>query len=423
MRPLPTLLLALSSFTTSLVAQDQFSSLREGRYAYAPFTALSSPVVLPMDGKIQEADWLTGLDVSLADMIFPHVHADTAYGTASIPQDELAVGHHDPIRRDKLTVQNLEFSLSGRLNQYNEFFVTYAGPFGEGDVYDGIFEEWFWKFKNLPGGFELRGGRVYNRFGIQNTYHVHGFDWVDQYLVNTRMFGDDSLTTIGAEITWLAPLPWTSQFDVALGVAPGHDDHAHGGHGHDEFEGRFNPEESHFAEDETVVVANWTNIWNLNDFHQFRGGFSGAWGQNHTGFDTSVYGAHFEYQWRQNGFDPGGRYFRVRSEAMVSDFRVEDEFGLTDHPASQRDFGAYLSLLYGFAEDFEIGLRGDFVSGNWETAQDTRVRVSPGITWYANAARTLRLRLQYNCDRSNQRGTDHSVWAQCSIAWGGPEVR
>jgi hypothetical protein len=136
-----------------------------------------------------------------------------------------------------------------------------------------------------------------------------------------------------------------------------------------------------------------------------------------------VYGAHFEYQWRQNGFDPGGRYLRVRSEAMLSDFQVEDEFGLTDHPASQRDFGAYLSLLYGFAEDFEVGLRGDFVSGNWETEQDTRVRVSPGLTWYANAARTLRLRLQYNCDRSNQRGTDHSVWAQCSITWGGPEVR
>ena len=109
MRLLPTLLPALAFLTTSLVAQDQFRSLREGRYAYAPFTALSSPVVLPMDGKVEQADWLTGLDVSLADLIFPHVHMDTAYGTASIPQDELAAGHHDPIRRDKLTVQNLEF--------------------------------------------------------------------------------------------------------------------------------------------------------------------------------------------------------------------------------------------------------------------------------------------------------------------------
>jgi hypothetical protein len=418
MRLLPTLLSALAVLAAPLVAQD--SSQREGRYAYTPFSALSSPVVLPMDGKMERADWLTGMDVSLADRIFPHVHMDTAYGTASRPQDELAAGHHDPIRRDKFTVQNLEFSLSGRLGDHHEFFVTYAGPFGEGDVYDGIFEEWFWKLKNLPGGFELRGGRVYNRFGIQNVYHVHGFDWVDQYLVNTRMFGDDSLTTIGAEITWQAPLPWTSQFDVALGIAPGHeDDHGHGA----TFNGRYHPEEAHFAEDQAVAVANWTNIWNWNDFHQFRGGVSGAWGENHSGYTSGVYGAHFEYQWRQNGLEAGGRYFRVRSEAMFSDFQVEDESGRTNHPAAQRDFGAYLSLLYGFADPFELGLRGDFVSGNSETEQDTRVRVSPGLTWYANAARTLRLRLQYNCDRSNQRGTDHSVWAQCSLSWGGPEVR
>ncbi|HCN28235.1 MAG TPA: hypothetical protein DIT64_05540 [Verrucomicrobiales bacterium] len=415
-RIFPTLLLTALALGVHAQSPDQFRAQQQGRYAYTPFTAMSSPVVLPMDGK--SADWVTGLDVSLADMIFPHFHMDTAYGTASMDQEELAAGHHDPIRRDKFTIQNLEFSLSGRLNDYNEFFVTYAGPFGEGDKYDGIWEEWFWKLKNLPGGFELRGGRVYNRFGIQNTYHPHGFDWVDQYLVNTRMLGDDSLTTIGAEITWIAPLPWTSQFDVAIGVAPEHEEHDHGG-----FAGRYNPDESHFGEDQTLVVANWTNIWNYNDFHQFRGGFSGAWGDNHSGFRTSVYGAHFEYQWRQNGFEPGGRYFRVRSEAMFNRFRVEDEFGIRDNPAPQKDFGAYLSFLYGMPNNLELGLRTEYVAGNHETEQDARFRASPGVTWYANAARTLRLRLQYNYDHSNMRGTDHAIWAQCSIAWGGPEVR
>lgn len=412
------LTLALTACSISAQAQstDQFRAQQQGRYAYSAFTAMSSPVVLPMDGK--SADWLTGLDVSLADMIFPHFHMDTAYGTASMDQEELAAGHHDPSRRDGFTIQNLEFSLSGRLNDYNEFFVTYAGPFGEGDKYDGIWEEWFWKFKNLPGGFELRGGRVYNRFGIQNTYHPHGFDWVDQYLVNTRMLGDDSLTTIGVELTWIAPLPWTSQFDFAYGVAPGHEEHDHGG-----FTGRYNPDESHFAEDETLFVANWTNIWNYNDFHQFRGGVTGAWGDNHSGYRSSIYGAHVEYQWRENGFESGGRYFRVRSEAMFNRFRVEDEFGLTNSPATQQDFGAYLSLLYGLPQNLELGLRAEYVAGNHDTEQDSRFRASPGITWYANAARTLRLRLQYNYDHSNIRGTDHAIWAQCSIAWGGPEVR
>lgn len=399
----------------------QFAAQQEQKYAYSTFSAMASPVVLPYDGK---PDWLTGLDVSLADKIFPHVHLDTAFGTASRSQAELRTGHHDPVRRDGITLQNVEFSLSGRLDEHNEFFITYAGAVGEDDRIDPIFEEVFWKFKNLPGGFELRGGRVYNRFGIQNSYHPHGFDWIDQYLVNTRMLGEDSLTTIGAEITWLAPLPWTSQFDVGLGVGPEHEDHGHA-HGHEEEEHavRYNPEEAHFAEDAFLLTANWTNVYNYNDFHQFRGGISGAWGDNQSGYRSSVYGAHFEYQWRENGFDPGGRYFRVRSEAMFNRFKVEDEVDEGSPPETQQDFGAYLSLLYGLPNNLELGLRGEYVAGNADTERDARFRISPGLTWYANAARTLRLRLQYNCDHSNLRGTDHALWAQVSFTWGGPEVR
>jgi hypothetical protein len=413
-------LLLSAALPTQAQTSAQFSAQRQQQYKYSTFSAMSSPVVLPMDGKVDQADWITGLDVSFADKIFPHVHIDTAYGTSTIDQEELATGHHDPIRRDGVTFQNIEFSLSGRLDDHNEFFVTYAGAIGADHHFEPIFEEAFWKFKNLPGGFELRLGRVYNRFGIQNTYHPHGFDWIDQYLMSTRMLGDDSLTTLGAEITWIAPLPWLSQFDFAIGEPPSHDGHAH--HEHEE-ETRYVADESYFSEDSITSVVNWTNVVYYNDFHQFRFGASGAWGDNASGYRTSIYGAHFEYQWRENGFDPGGRYLRIRSEAMTNRYRVEDEIVEGRSPETQQDFGAYLSALYGLPNNFELGLRGEFVSGNSETGQDSRFRVSPGVTWYANDARTLRFRLQYNYDNSNARGTDHAVWAQVSLAWGGPEVR
>ena len=415
--------------TAQAQSSAQFESQRQQKYTYSTFSAMSSPVVLPMDGKTDSADWLTGLDVSLADKIFPHAHLDTAFGTSTGDQGDLAAGHHDPIRDEGITFQNIEISLSGRLDDYNEFFVTYAGAVGRGNKFDPIFEEAFWKFKNIPGGFELRLGRVYNRFGIQNTYHPHGFDWVDQYLVNTRMLGDDSLTTLGVELTWLAPLPWLSQFDFAFGKPPSHEghDHAHeheDEHEHEEDHGpRYAAEESYFADNSEALVVNWTNVYNYNDFHQFRLGASGAWGDNASGYRTSIYGGHFEYQWRENGFDPGGRYFRIRSEAMFNRFRVEDELVEGRAPETQQDFGCYLSLLYGLPNNVELGLRGEYVAGNTETEQDARFRVSPGVTWYANSARTLRLRLQYNCDHSNARGTDHAIWAQMSLAWGGPEVR
>lgn len=444
----------------STVSADQFKGQQEQRYVYTPFTAMSSPVVLPMDGKTNEADWLTGMDVSLGGIFFPHVHVDTAFGGTTGDQSLLGVGHHDPIR-DGFTGQNIELGLSGRFNEYFEAFGTFAGTIDINDDFDGIYEEWFAKLKNLPGGFEVRAGRVYNRFGIQNTYHPHGFDWADQYLVNARMLGEDSMTTIGGEVSWRLPVSWTSQLDVAVGVAPDPHDHDHeeGAGPEPEFEA----EGAYF--DDVMTVANWTNIYNFNDFHQYRAGVSGAFGDNRWGRGTQVYGAHFEYQWRENGFEPGGRYLRWRTEAMWRRYGAisghlpgeeedthgheeegehhdehegehhdghgeehHDEHQDEDHGDVRRsarfsDFGFYSSLLYGLPSNLELGLRAEYVTGDTAVGLDNRFRVSPGITYYINDARTLKFRLQYNYDHSNDFGDEHSVWGQVSFSWGGPEVR
>lgn len=465
-----TVALAVSSASSHAQSnRAQFEAQKQGRYVYTPFTAMSSPVVLPMDGKLSEADWLTGLDVSLGGVLFPHLHVDTAFGTSTTDQQNLQLGHHDP-SKNGFTWQNIEFGLSGRFNEYFEAFGTYAAVVDSEGHWEGIYEEWFAKLQNLKAGalgeFELRGGRIYNRFGIQNTYHPHGFDWADQYMVNARVLGEDSLTIIGADVTWKLPVSWTSQLDVAVGVAPDPHDHHH--HGSREIEvARFEAEGAAF--DDVMTVANWTNIYNYNDFHQYRAGISGAWGDNQYGRGTQIYGAHFEYQWRQNGFEPGGRYFRWRTEVMwrrwgaqggvleghdhhdehehhehdheehhgevahhdehEEEHHDEDEDHDDDHGseaadrATFRDFGFYSSLLYGFNSRFEAGLRAEYVTGDRAAGLDDRFRLSPGLTYYINDARTLRFRVQYNYDHSNEFGSDHSVWGQLSFNWGGPEVR
>jgi hypothetical protein len=445
---------------SALLAQTsnsgQFDAQRKGQYAYTPFTAMGSPVVLPMDGKLSVEDWLTGMDVSIGGILFPHLHLDTAFGRASTQQQNLAVGHHDP-NNNGVTWQNIELGMSGRFNKYFEAFGTYAANVDSEGHWSGVYEEWFGKLQNLNAGmlgdFELRGGRFYDRFGIQNTYHPHGFDWADQYLVNGRLLGDDSLTTIGGNVTWKLPVTsWLSQLDVAVGVAS--EAHAHHHHDEREIEGaEFEAEAAAF--DDVKTVANWTNIYNYNDFHQFRAGVSGAWGRNGFGRNTQLYGAHFEYQWRENGFEPGGRYFRWRNEAMwrhwgaVGGHGHEDEEEgehaeeLAEHDdhadhdeeeeehhedegadrANFRDFGFYSSALYGFNSRFEVGLRAEYVNGSQLAGLDDRFRVSPGLTYYINDARTVKFRVQYNYDHSSEFGQDHSVWGQISIAWGGPEVR
>ena len=45
------------------------------------------------------------------------------------------------------------------------------------------------------------------------------------------------------------------------------------------------------------------------------------------------------------------------------------------------------------------------------------------MTYFLNNQRTMYLRGQYNYDHSNDFGSEHSVWGQIGLNWGGPEVR
>jgi hypothetical protein len=171
-----------------------------------------------------------------------------------------------------------------------------------------------------------------------------------------------------------------------------------------------------------------------------------------------------EYQWRENGFAPGGKYFRWRTEAMWRDWRAdssrftgheeehdhgheaedhghEDEHGHEEEHHEEEhgheeehnedeprrdsfgEFGVYSSVLYGFNPRLEVGLRAEYVSGDLAAGLDDRFRMGPGVTFYLNDARTFKFRTQYNYDLSQEFGTDHSVWGQFSFTWGGPEVR
>ncbi|HSJ01029.1 MAG TPA: hypothetical protein VK956_01195, partial [Verrucomicrobium sp.] len=264
-----------------------------------------------------EVNWLTGEGVNLGGFLFPHVHFHSVYGgTTADNVEHLGAGHHDP-QRDGWTIQGFEFGTSLRAGEYVEGFGTYHLYYDrETEEWDGEFEEWFGKIKNLPGGLELRGGRYLSRFGLANSVHLHGWDYVDTQLVNGRFLGDDGLYTIGGELSWTLPTPWTSFLSVSVGVAPEHD-HDHEGHEHAE-EALFEAEGALFTD--TFVVANWTNQWNYNDFHQFRYGVSGAWGDNEFERTSQIYGVHFEYLWRQNGLESGGSYFRWRTEAMYRRF-------------------------------------------------------------------------------------------------------
>lgn len=395
-------------------------------------------------------NWLTGEGVSLGGVLFPHIHFNSVYGGTTA--DELPeIGHHDP-REDGWTIQGFEFGSSLRWSDWFEGYGNlHLNYDNEAEEWNHEFEEWFGKIKNLPGGFELRGGRYLNRFGFQNSTHLHGWDFVDSSLVNGRFLGDDGLYTIGGEVSWKLPVPWTSELDVSVGVVPDREGHEHS---EEKKEHLYEAEGALF--DDTIVTANWTNQFDYNDFHQLRAGLSGAWGDNVWGRTNQVYGVHFQYEWRENGYEAGGRYFRWRTELMLRKFGAvsghlpgeeeeaheheaeehahhEDEH---DHKHAEEEeheeevrraeldeMGLYTALTYGFDNGLEFGLRGEYVGGIADAGLDERYRLSPAITYYLNRSRTFYVRTQYNYDHSNDFGSEHSVWAQFGINWGGPHVR
>lgn len=391
----------------------------------------------PAPSAAKDVNWLTGEGSTLGGVLFPHVHFQSAYGSTTADDvDHFGAGHHDPVS-DGWTIQGFEFGASLRPVEWFEAFGTYhLFQDAASNEWDGEFEEWFGKIKDIPGGFELRGGRYLNRFGLQNHVHLHGWDFVDNTLVNGRFLGDDGLYTIGGELSWTLPVAWTSVLSVSVGVAPEHEHEE--GHGHEEeHEAAFEGEGALFTD--TFVTANWTNNWDYNDFHQFRFGASGAWGDNEFGKTSQVYGVHLEYVWRQNGYEAGGSYFRWRNEAMLRAFDAvgaehheeegeEHEHGHEEeHGHAQSgsfdEFGAYSSLAYGLECGLEFGLRGEFVGGVAEAGLDERFRISPVVTYYLNQARTLYLRGQYNFDHSSEHGDESSVWLQVGFNWGAREVR
>lgn len=386
-------------------------------------------------------DAISGADANIGGFLFPHLHAFGAFGASSGNQAELASGHHDPQRN--ATLQSLEPGLSLRAGML-QGFVGGLGTTDDEGHFDFDLEEGFLKLVDLPFGLEARGGQYLNRFGFQNAVHNHGWMFVDQNLVNGRFLNEGELMTLGGELSWNVPLDFfqASVFSASVGKARTHDHGDHGHHHHHEAE--FEAEGAEF--NDLLVSANWVSQYDFDDMNRLTGVVSGAWGDNEFGRTSQVYGVGLEYLWRESGYNPGGNSFRWRTEAMIRSVGAvgghdddDDHHGHHGHHDEDHDddddhdhheererfdeFGIATMLVYGIDDRVEAGLRGEWVSGIAGMGLDERWRLSPMVTWYANQARTLQARLQYNWDYSNDFGSENSVWLQIGFNWGSPHVR
>lgn len=372
--------------------------------------------------------------IDLGEVLSPSVHANVAVGASDGEAESLTAGHHDPSREEG-TVQGIEAGLSLRLGTHVQGFATYTFSYGADEEWGDELEEAFLKLVELPGSFELRGGRMLSRFGLLNARHLHAWDTVDMPLPLGRFLGDDGLILDGGDITFRLPGDWVSVLVLGAGEAKSHH-HAHGSeHAHEE---HHHDHEGGQIDGGTVWTGRLMTRFAPHDFRQYAAGLSAALGENEAGDNTGIFGVDFSFRWRENGLEPGGRSFRWDTELFLRDmeFSAEEEHADEhdadhDHDAEHDDaygggeaqeFGFYTLGVFTLDPRIDLGLRLDYVEGVEDLDAAERFRVSPFVACFINAERNASLRVQYNYD-DLEDDEAHSVWLQLGLSLGGAEVR
>jgi hypothetical protein len=125
------------------------------------------------------------------------------------------LGAHDP-RRAGFNMQQLELHASAAVDPFFRFDANLVfGLFGV------EMEEAYVTSLGLGGGLQARAGQFLTRFGRRNPTHPHSWAFLDQPLVLGKFFGGEGNRGLGAELSWLAPIPWYAELIVSATEARG----------------------------------------------------------------------------------------------------------------------------------------------------------------------------------------------------------
>ena len=384
-----------------------------------------------------------GATLKLLDVSFDLMAAGgTSTATDRQMQTGLQGGGHDPRKRG-FTLQQAELSLTGAVDPYfngETHIVYFLDPAtGESQV---ELEEAFLTTQKLPYGLQAKAGTFLTEFGRINPTHPHAWKWLDQPIINSRLFGPDGMRGPGFRVSWLTPLPWYSQLYFGMQNANGSmtsllsndgnvADRPIGGY-------PFFDRQVQTMRD-LAYTARVENSCDLSQTVTSKLGLSGVYGPNYTGLhgDTWIYGSDLLVKWRPAKNYQGWPYLLWESEIIGRTFRTLP-LDMARVPSNiLRDIGFYSQLTWGFYPGWSVGVRGEyaggvgrgvsldaatgtfgFVSRNTDPFRDDRYRISPVLTW--QPSEFSRLRLQYNHDWAYHLPgkTADTIWAGVEIMYG-----
>jgi hypothetical protein len=318
--------------------------------------------------------------------------------------DRTEVGDHDPQQRG-FNARNIELAFDGAVDPYFEGFANIVFKLDNNNETEVEVEEAFLQTTNLPFNLQLKAGQFFAAFGRINPMHPHVWEFADAPLVNGRLLGPDGLRGVGAQLSWIIPVPWFSQ--VLLGVQNGR-----GGTGYsfrnpgDDglFFGRMTTDREMRGLYDFVWIPRLENSFNLSETQTVLVGASAAIGSNDTGASTrtQIYGGDFLYKWKAANAESGFPFVKWQTEVMYRRFEagrgMDETFPVAE---TFQDWGLYSQLLWGFKKGWVAGVRGDYLNMDDSRFTDditrqSRSRVSANLTWYPTEF--SKIRLQYNHD-------------------------
>ena len=356
---------------------------------------------------------------------------DFGWSTATDPSKQLQLGDHDPIQRG-FSLRNAEITLDGAVDPYFKGAANIVYKLDQNNQSEVELEEAFLQTTGLPANLQVKAGQFFANFGRQNSQHPHAWAFVDQPLILNRAFGPDGLRNVGAQASWLAPLPFFTELSLGMlnssgGTAfsfrnPGDADPS----GTNRFAGRATSSRALRGPGDFLFVPRLSSSFDLTDQQTLVLGLSAAFGPNDTGphDHTEIYGADIYWKWKSPTANQGFPFVSWQTEALWRRFDAGADTTATPALPAERiqDYGFYSQLLWGFQPRWIAGFRGEWATGN-HAANDAndvfrgeRVRFSPVVTFFPSEF--SKLRLQYNYDHGQQFGDDHSVWLQMEFLLG-----
>jgi hypothetical protein len=296
----------------------------------------------------------------------------------------MQLGGHDP-RRNGFNLQQLELSMGSAVDPYLRFDSNIV--FSQFGV---EIEEAYATTLDLPLNLQARAGQFLTRFGRINNTHPHAWDFADQPLVIGKFMGAEGNRGLGAEASWLVPLPWYGELVGSLTDATGGAS-ARSFYGNAAFDvlSPLDTQATLAFKQFFPLGADWSLAW----------GLSGASGPNPTGRAnrSDLFGTDLYLKYRPLS---GGSFTEVAwtTEMIARRRQVPDRL--------LADYGGYSSLFWRFAPQWGTAARYELVSGAANDYLDPewvgdRSRVSADVTFWPTEF--SRLRWQVSMDRPSWR--------------------